>query len=126
MQKIVFFVGLILAASGLLSPSLALAAGLVYGLTLAHPYHLESRRLSKFLLQASVVGLGFGMNLAEVLKIGRSGFLYTACSITGAVFLGLAIGRWLRVERTSSFLITVGRPSVRKRDRSRWTDYKRN
>jgi uncharacterized integral membrane protein (TIGR00698 family) len=48
------------------------------------------------------------MILAEVLKIGRSGFLYTACSITGAVFLGLAIGRWLRLERTSSFLITVG------------------
>jgi uncharacterized membrane protein YadS len=71
-------------------PSLTLAAGLVYGLTLAHPYHLESRRLSKFLLQASVVGLGFGMNLAEILKVGRSGFLYTACSITGAMLLGLA------------------------------------
>src|SRR5580704_5506445 len=108
MQKIVFFVGLIPAASGLLSPSLALAAGLVYGLTLAHPYHLESRRLSKFLLQASVVGLSFGMNLAEVLKVGHSGFLYTACSITGAMLLGLAIGHWLRVERTPSFLITVG------------------
>jgi uncharacterized integral membrane protein (TIGR00698 family) len=108
MQKIVFFVGLILAATGLLSPPLALAAGLVYGLTLAHPYHLEARRLSKFLLQASVVGLGFGMNLADVLKVGRSGFLYTACSITGAMLLGLAIGRWLQVERTSSFLITVG------------------
>jgi uncharacterized integral membrane protein (TIGR00698 family) len=108
MQKIVFFVGLVLAATGLLSPSLALAAGLVYGLTLAHPYHLEARRLSKFLLQASVVGLGFGMNLAEVVKVGRSGFLYTACSITGAMLLGLAIGRWLQVERTSSFLITVG------------------
>jgi uncharacterized integral membrane protein (TIGR00698 family) len=80
----------------------------VYGLTLAHPYHLEARRLSKFLLQASVVGLGFGMNLAEVVKVGRSGFLYTACSITGAMLLGLAIGRWLQVERTSSFLITVG------------------
>jgi uncharacterized integral membrane protein (TIGR00698 family) len=108
MQKIVFFVGLVLAATGLLSPSLALAAGLAYGLTLAHPYHLEARRLSKFLLQASVVGLGFGMNLAEVVKVGRSGFLYTACSITGAMLLGLAIGRWLQVERTSSFLITVG------------------
>jgi hypothetical protein len=55
MQKIVLFVGLILAASGLLSPSLALAAGLLYGLTLAHSYQLESRRLSKFFLQASVV-----------------------------------------------------------------------
>ena len=90
MQKIVFFVGLILTATGLLSPPLALAAGLAYGLTLAHPYHLEARRLSKFLLQASVVGLGFGMNLAEVVKVGRSGFLYTACSIGGATLLGLS------------------------------------
>jgi uncharacterized integral membrane protein (TIGR00698 family) len=108
MQKVVFFIGLLLAASGLLSPPLALTVGLVYGLSLAHPYHLEARRLSKFLLQASVVGLGFGMNLAEVVKVGRSGFLYTACGITGAMLLGLAIGRWLQVERTPSFLITVG------------------
>jgi uncharacterized membrane protein YadS len=105
----------------LLSPSLALAAGLLYGLALAHPYHLESRRLSKLLLQASVVGLGFGMILAEVVKVGRSGFLYTACSHHGAMLLGLAIGRWLGVERTSSFLITVGDGHLsRKRDRSRW------
>jgi len=60
-EKAVFFIGLIRAASGVLSPSLALAAALLYGLTLAHPYHSESRRLSKFLLQASLVGLGFGM-----------------------------------------------------------------
>jgi uncharacterized integral membrane protein (TIGR00698 family) len=55
-----------------------------------------------------MVGLGFGMNLTEVVKVGRSGFLYTACSITGAMLLGLVIGRWLGVERTSSFLATVG------------------
>jgi uncharacterized membrane protein YadS len=45
-------------------------------------------------LQASLVGLGLGMNLAEVVKVGRSGFLYTACGITAAMLLGLAIGRW--------------------------------
>jgi len=43
MQKIVFFVGLLLAATGLLSPPLALAAGLVYGLTLAQPYPRERK-----------------------------------------------------------------------------------
>ena len=108
MHKNAFFAGFILAASGLLSPPLALTAGLVYGLACTHPYQLDARRLSKFLLQASVVGLGFGMNLTEVLKVGRSGFVYTACSITGAMFLGLAIGRGLQVSRTSSFLITAG------------------
>jgi uncharacterized integral membrane protein (TIGR00698 family) len=106
--KNVFFVGFLLAASGLLSPPLALIAGLVFGLTFVHPYPLDTRRLSKFLLQASVVGLGFGMNLAEVVKVGRSGFIYTACSITAVLLLGLAIGRWFGVARTSSFLITAG------------------
>jgi uncharacterized integral membrane protein (TIGR00698 family) len=107
-SKNVFFVGFLLAASGLLSPPLALTAGLLYGLTFVHPYPGDTRRLSKFLLQASVVGLGFGMNLAEVVKVGRSGFIYTACSITAAMILGLAIGRWFGVERTSAFLITAG------------------
>jgi uncharacterized integral membrane protein (TIGR00698 family) len=64
--------------------------------------------LSKFLLQASVVGLGFGMDLAEVVKVGRSGFLYTACGITAAMLPGLAIGRWFGVARTPSLLINAG------------------
>jgi len=107
-SKNVFFVGFLLAASGLVSPPLALTAGLLYGLAFVHPYPVDTRRLSKFLLQASVVALGFGMNLAEVVKVGRSGFVYTAGSITVAMLLGLAIGRWFGVARTSSFLITAG------------------
>jgi len=107
-SKNVFFVGFLLAASGLVSPPLALTMGLLYGLTFVHPYPGDTRRLSKFLLQASVVGLGFGMNLAEVVKVGRSGFIYTACGITAAIVLGLAIGRWFSVSRTPAFLITAG------------------
>ena len=92
MNKKLFFVGVILTASGLISPPLALLGGLAYGLVLAHPFHVESRNLSKFLLQASVVGLGFGMNLSEVIHAGRSGFLYTALSITAAMLFGLGLG----------------------------------
>jgi uncharacterized integral membrane protein (TIGR00698 family) len=99
---------MILAASGLLSPPLALAAGLLYGFSLDHPFHLEARRLSKFLLQASVVGLGFGMDLHQVLQAGRSGFVYTACSIVLAMLLGWASGKVLRVEQGTSFLISTG------------------
>jgi uncharacterized integral membrane protein (TIGR00698 family) len=106
--KTLFFVGLILCASGVLSAPVALAAGLAYGLSFAHPYHAESRNLSKVLLQISVVGLGFGMNLQEVLRVGRSGFLYTAFSITFALILGLIAGRLLRVNSTTSALISAG------------------
>jgi len=106
--KTIFFVGLILCASGVISPPIALALGLAYGLTFAHPYHAESRNLSKFLLQASVVGLGFGMNLQEVLRVGRSGFLYTALGIAFALGLGLVAGKLLRVNLTTSALISTG------------------
>ena len=100
--------GFILCASGVISPPLALALGLLYGLSFAHPYEADSRNLSKFLLQASVVGLGFGMNLHEVLRAGRSGFFYTAATISFALILGLLAGRLLRVNQTASILISVG------------------
>jgi uncharacterized membrane protein YadS len=91
-----FFVGLIVAASGFISPPLALLAGLAYGLSFAHPYPQDSKRLSTFLLQASIVALGFGMDLHEVVRAGRSGFVYTALSISFALVLGLGLGRLLR------------------------------
>ena len=108
MAKNLFFVGIILAAAGILSPPLALAAGLVYGMLTVHHYHLDAQRLSKFLLQTSVVCLGFGMNLGEVVRVGRSGFLYTAIGIIFSLGLGLLLGRLFRVEKIQSFLISAG------------------
>ncbi len=106
--KTLFFIGLIVCASGFVSPPLALTAGILFGLSFAHPYHADSRSLATILLQSSVVALGFGMNLQEVLKAGRSGFLYTALGITFALVIGLGIGRLLRVRCNSSFLISAG------------------
>ncbi|MCU1297432.1 MAG: hypothetical protein JWO91_1710 [Acidobacteriaceae bacterium] len=108
MSKNIFFVALILAASGFVSPPFALLGGLIYGFTVAHPFQVESKRLAKFLLQASVVALGFGMNLHQVLHAGRSGFLYTAVSITAAMLLGLGFGYLLHVGKKSAFLISAG------------------
>jgi uncharacterized integral membrane protein (TIGR00698 family) len=106
--KIIFFILLILSATGFISPPIALCAGIVFGLLLPHPYAADGKALSKFLLQASIVALGFGMNLHEVLKAGRSGFLYTAIGITFAMLAGLAIGKVLRVRGTTSYLISTG------------------
>ena len=108
MNKNIFFVALILAASGLVSPPIALLGGLVYGLALAHPYHVESKKLATFLLKASVVALGFGMNLHEVVQAGRSGFVYTALSISATMVLGLGLGYLIHVGRKLSFLISAG------------------
>jgi uncharacterized integral membrane protein (TIGR00698 family) len=107
-SKNVFFAGLILSASGYFSPPFALAMGLIYGFTFIHPYHLDAKRLSTVLLQVSVVGLGFGMDLNQVLHAGRSGFIYTTASITFAMLLGWGLGKILGVKRRISFLISAG------------------
>ena len=106
--KTVFFLLLVLSATGFISPPIALGAGFIFALSLEHPYGADSRALAKFLLQASVVALGFGMNLHEVLKAGRSGFLYTALGIGFALLAGLLIGKIWKVRGTISYLISTG------------------
>ncbi len=107
-STLLFFLGIILAATGLVSAPVALLGGLAFGMLVAHPMASSSRSLARFLLQASVVLLGFGMTLREVLHAGRDGFLYTAVSITCALLLGWGLGRLMGVSPKASFLITCG------------------
>src|ERR1044071_9328414 len=106
--KTIFFLLIILSATGFISPPIALCAGIIFGLAFQHPFATDSRALARFLLQASVVALGFGMNLHEVLKAGRSGFLYTALGIGFALLAGFLIGKMLSVRGTTSYLISTG------------------
>ena len=108
LAKIVFVLALALSFTGLFSPPIALTLGIFFGLSFPHPYITESRGVARTLLQCSVVALGFGMNLHEVLKAGRSGFVYTALGISFALVVGLALGKLLQVRGNSSFLITAG------------------
>jgi uncharacterized integral membrane protein (TIGR00698 family) len=108
LAKIIFVLALALSFTGWLSPPMALTVGILFGLSFPHPYITESRGIARSLLQSSVVALGFGMNLHEVLKAGRSGFIYTALGISFALLAGLALGKFLRVRGNSSFLITTG------------------
>jgi uncharacterized integral membrane protein (TIGR00698 family) len=106
--KTIFFLLLILSATGFISPPIALCAGIIFGLAFLHPFAADSRALAKFLLQASVVALGFGMNLHEVLKAGRNGFIYTALGISFALLAGILIGKLFAVRGVTSYLISTG------------------
>ena len=108
LAKVIFFLALVLSFTGLLSPPVALTIGILFGLCFTHPYAAATRTSARILLQVCVVALGFGMNLHEVLKAGRSGFVYTALGISFALLVGLALGKVLRVRGNSSFLITAG------------------
>jgi uncharacterized integral membrane protein (TIGR00698 family) len=106
--KIIFILAFILCLSGWVSPPVALTAGIIFGLSVRHPYPQLSRNAAKTLLQVSVVALGFGMDLHEVLRAGRSGFIYTALGIAFSLIVGLMLGKFLRIGGNASYLITAG------------------
>lgn len=108
LPRIIFILCLLVSASGFISPPLALGMGLIFGLALPHPYGTEAKSVSKFLLQASVVGLGFGMNLHQVVQAGLSGFVYTMLGISFALLAGMGLGALLGVQRVPAFLISTG------------------
>src|SRR6202790_3180507 len=106
--RIIFVLALILSLSGWVSPPVALTLGIIFGLSVRHPYPQLSRNAARILLQVSVVALGFGMNLHEVVRAGRSGFIYTALGILFSLIAGLAIGKFLGIGGNASYLITAG------------------
>ncbi|MCU1229943.1 MAG: rane protein [Acidobacteria bacterium] len=90
------------------SPPLALALGLVFALTLGHPYPQHNSKATKLLLQLSVILLGFGMNLAKVVEAGRTGFLFTIATIAGTLTLGWLAGRAMGIDHSTAHLISSG------------------
>jgi uncharacterized integral membrane protein (TIGR00698 family) len=106
--RIAFAIGLLFALSPWGSPPAALAVGLVVGLVFTNPYRSQTRSLTKYLLQASVVALGFGMNLQQIVHAGGSGIAYTAVGITFTLLVGSALARTLVVRPTAGFLISAG------------------
>ena len=107
-SRLLFLAGLLACALGFATPPVALVLGLIFGLTARHPFDALSRRASRILLQASVVGLGFGMNLHSVIQVGKSGFLYTFLGIAFALGVGMGLGRLLAVRAKPAFLISTG------------------
>jgi uncharacterized integral membrane protein (TIGR00698 family) len=107
--RIVAFVALLLfCLTPWASPPIALALGLVLALTLGHPYPARNSKVTKVLLQVSVVLLGFGMNLQKVIEAGRTGVLFTIVTIIGTLLLGFLLGRAMGISRTTSHLISSG------------------
>lgn len=101
-----------LAALGTLLPwvssGAALLAGIAMALILGNTWPTQVRALAHRALAWSVVGLGAGMNLAVVGRVGLQGLGYTALGIGSALLLGTLLGRRLGVARDTSLLITVG------------------
>jgi uncharacterized integral membrane protein (TIGR00698 family) len=90
------------------SPALALALGAAIALTAGNPHRAVTHRMAGRLLQACVIGLGFGMSFAAVIGVGAIGLVYTAAVVLGVLGAGLVLGRIMRVDGEVSLLISSG------------------
>ena len=91
------------------TPPVMLFLGLAYAIICGQGYPTFNKNMSKKLLQYSVIGLGFGMNLHASLASGKEGMMFTIISVIGTMIIGMFIGRKiLKVNRDTSYLISSG------------------
>jgi len=101
---------LLLAATLLpfVSTGAGLAMGIAFSFLVGNPWPEKTTRVSKDLLKISVVGLGFGMQLAEVWRVGRSSLVYTFVGIVGTLVAGTLLGRALKMRSATATLVSFG------------------
>ena len=100
--------GLLAALTPWCTPTVALVSGVALALLLGNPWQKHTRLLSRHMLAWSVVGLGAGMDIKLLGKVGLQGLGYTFAGITCTLLLGAAIGRKLGVARDTRDLVSVG------------------
>jgi len=90
------------------SPALGLFTGAAIGLLWGNPIRQSTGKAAKYLLQAAVILLGFGLSFGSVLRVGASSIGITFTSITLTLAAGWWIGRMLSVNRHLSILVSSG------------------
>lgn len=92
-----------------LTPPVVLFLGLAFALCFGEAYPKFNKKMSKYLLQASVVGLGFGMNVNAALASGREGMLFTIVSVVGTMVIGCFLAwKCFRLDKNTGYLISSG------------------
>lgn len=107
-RELIFLLALIFCLSPLISPPIALLLGLMIAQFVGHPYLHLNHKATHILLQVSVVGLGFGMNINSAMKAGSEGILFTIISIGATLTGGFLLGRLLKIDKTIAWLIASG------------------
>ena len=107
-RKVIYILLVACCCTLYVSPPIALFSGLTLALTIGAPFSGFNKFVSKYLLQISVVGLGFGMNLLDSVKAGSDGMFFTLFSVMSVLFIGITLGKWLGIAKVPSFLIASG------------------
>ena len=104
--QILFLALAVLSFSPLVSPPIALLFGILFVNIFGKV--LETDTFVKKLLQYSIVGLGFGINLNTAIEAGSQGFLFTVSTIALVMIFGLFLAKILKIDKTIAQLISAG------------------
>lgn len=105
-HRIVFLIVGSLCLLPFVTPGIALLAGAALSFMGIHDKQLTS--YTSFFLQASIVLMGFGMNLDEVIAVSSSGFFTTAISVAFVMLVGWGLGKLFKVDANTALLISCG------------------
>lgn len=108
LRKIGFIAVAVICCSPYISAPMALVAGFLFTLFFGNPIPRFSSKATSWLLKASVVGIGFGMNVQEAMSAGKEGVWLTVCSISIVLTLGYFLGKWLKIDRRMAHLVASG------------------
>lgn len=104
--QLLFLAHAVLSFSPLISPPIALLFGILFVNIFGKV--LETDTFVKKLLQYSIIGLGFGINLNTAIEAGSQGFLFTVSTIALVMIFGLFLAKILKIDKTIAQLISAG------------------
>lgn len=107
-RQVIFVLCLLACILLPIDPPIALLTGLVIAIVIGHPFLKHNKKATTLLLQISVVCLGFNMNFEHALKAGKEGFFFTVGTIGLTLLAGYFIGKWLKIDKNTSALISNG------------------
>ena len=90
------------------SAPIALLMGLLVAFIMGHPFIAMNKKATTILLQTSIVLLGFQTDLEHAMKAGGRGLLFTIATIAVTLTAGYFLGKWLKIDSKTSYLISNG------------------
>ncbi|MBE6358160.1 MAG: putative sulfate exporter family transporter [Lentisphaerae bacterium] len=103
-----FFVPWLWSPAGNWAPGLAVLTGILFSILWGNPFAQYTSKYTSNLLGATIVGMGFGMNLMDVLRAGGNGFICTFAGIAIGIGLGVTLGKIFRVSKNTAYLVSIG------------------
>lgn len=107
-QKLIFLGAGAITLLPVVPAPVALLLGIAIAQTTGNPFTAVTPRLTHWLLQFAIIGMGFGMDVHSALRAGKEGFWFTIAAIAGTLLTGAVMGRLLGIDKKTAHLISCG------------------